>query len=178
MHLRRFTFGRLGLCGRRRVLFDQHVSHQLGQVLDLRARLDNAFEHGGALRATHGHQLGLGFANVVHAHVGDTLLARDVGDRRTAATAAATGTEARALHLAHFDTQRLEHFTRRFVLTVVAAQIARVVVGDAAALVLAQIELVGRDQFGNVGAVVLHLVLAAQCAVLVLSAHGSCAGRR
>ena len=160
MHLRWFTFGRLRLWGRGRVLFDQHVGHQFGQVLDLRARFDHTFEHGGALWATHSYQLGLGLPDVVHAHVRDTLLARDVSDRRTATTAAATGTEARALHLAHFDTQGLEHGTRSFVLAVVTAQVARVVVGDAAALVLAEVELVGRDQFGDVGAVVLHLIVA------------------
>nr|GFD44185.1 hypothetical protein [Tanacetum cinerariifolium] len=116
---------------------------------------------------TDGDQFGAGFTDVFHAHVRDTLLARDVGDRRAATTAAAAGAETGPLHFLDLDAQRLEHITRRFVLAIVTAQVARIVIGHAGALVLAEIQRVVADQLSHVGAVVLHEVIAIESAVFV-----------
>ncbi|CAI8943778.1 hypothetical protein EMIT053CA3_70034 [Pseudomonas donghuensis] len=167
MHLRRFTLCRGGFARRGR-FFEDGVGDQFGQVLDQRTRFDHAFEHRRALWTTHGNQFGGGLADVVHAHVGDTLFARNIGNRRTAATAAAARAEARTLHLLDLNAEGAQYFARRLVLAVVAAQVARVVIGHAAALVLAEVERASGNQFGDIGAVVLHQVVAAEGTVLVL----------
>jgi len=119
------------------------------------------------LRAANRHALGAGFTDIVHAHIRDTLLTGNVGNRRTATATAATGAKARALHLLDFNAQRSQHRARRLIFTVIAAQITRVVIGHAAPCIRGQVEQTGADQLGHVGAVVLYQVVTAKGAVLI-----------
>ena len=82
------------------------------------------------------------------------MLAGDVGDRRAATAAATARAEAGALHFLDLDAECAQHVARRLVLAVVAAQVAGVVVGDAAGLAAARLQRAGAQQFVDEGAVV------------------------
>ena len=85
-----------------------------------------------ALWAAHRHQLGAALFDVIHAHIRDAALTRNIRDWRSSAAAAAARTEPRALHLGNLNTQRLQHSPRGFVFTVIAPQVTWVVISNAA----------------------------------------------
>src|SRR5271156_3189860 len=81
----------------------QRRSNEFGYVEYVRTRTDDTFEHRRAVRATHRDDLGANRPCVGNADIRNALLAGDVRQRRTSATAAATPAFAVTLHLDHLD---------------------------------------------------------------------------
>src|SRR5471032_2306330 len=77
----------------------QRRCNEFSHVQHFRPRTYYTFQHRRAVRASNRDDLRIDRAGVVDTDVRDTLLARDVGQRRSATTAAAPAAHAVAFHL-------------------------------------------------------------------------------
>src|SRR5690348_11747252 len=105
-----------------------------------------------------------------HADIGNAPLAGDIAERGTTAATAAGGAIARAGHLAPLDAQPVEYGAGCVELAIVTAEIAGVVIGDAAAQRLRRRDPATGEKLGEQRAVMHHLIAAAKCGILVLQA--------
>src|SRR5471032_1235740 len=108
----------------------QRRCNEFSHIQHFRPSTYYTLQHRRAVRTTDRDDLRIDRSGVVDTDVRDTLLAGDVRERRSAATAAAPAAHAVALHLNDLDSDRFEQLARRFRLAVIAAEIARIVIRD------------------------------------------------